>query len=48
MTSPYAFSENKVIAHVELEGLESSYGPQEIKKVQGAWNSFVNDVKSVI
>ena len=25
--SPYAFSENKVVAHVELEGLESMRAP---------------------
>ncbi len=25
--SPYAFSENKVVAHIELEGLESLYAP---------------------
>jgi RHS repeat-associated protein len=48
--SPYAFSENKVVAHVELEGLESApYAlKQDIKKVEAAWNSFVNKVEQVV
>ena len=45
--SPYAFSENKVVAHVELEGLESvtiaeAAIQREIKKVENAVMPVVN------
>jgi RHS repeat-associated protein len=45
--SPYAFSENKVVAHVELEGLESAPYPlkQEIAKVESTLKSIWNDAK---
>lgn len=51
--SPYAFSENKVIAHIELEGLEAKSIQEqaldnELQKVEGVWNSFVGSVKSVV
>lgn len=39
-----------MVAHVELEGLESApYAlKQEIRKVEATWNSFVNEVKSIV
>ncbi len=46
--SPYAFSENKVTNHVELEGLESVPASlrNEIKNVEVALDNLVYDVKS--
>ncbi|MFZ6008822.1 MAG: hypothetical protein ACOYXT_00625 [Bacteroidota bacterium] len=42
--SPYAFSENKVVAHRELEGLESvEAGKREIlREAKNEWDAFVN------
>jgi RHS repeat-associated protein len=40
--SPYAFSENKVVAHRELEGLEAESIKQEIKKVENVVMPIVN------
>ena len=41
--SPYAFSENKVVVHRELEGLEAEYlFKQEAKKVENVVMSVVN------
>jgi RHS repeat-associated protein len=50
--SPYAFSENKVVAHVELEGLESADAgkalvKEEIRKLEGAWNSLVEKIGDI-
>lgn len=47
--SPYAFSENKVVAHRELEGLEAeSIIKQEIKKVESAYNNFTDKIGKAI
>jgi RHS repeat-associated protein len=47
--SPYAFSENKVTSHVELEGLEAeSIQPIKNKLVrdgEAAWNGLINNLK---
>jgi RHS repeat-associated protein len=45
--SPYAFSENKVTGHRELEGLEAeSIIKNEIKKVENVYNDAVHSVKT--
>ena len=50
--SPYAFSENKVTNHIELEGLESYPAQQalnnEIKKVEDVVMPIVNKVGDVV
>ena len=46
--SPYAFSENKVVAHVELEGLESVPFMKEARQFENSVKSFqkgIGDVK---
>lgn len=46
--SPYAFSENKVTAHIELEGLEAvSYLNKEIAGVENAVGQVVDGVKAL-
>jgi RHS repeat-associated protein len=44
--SPYAFSENKVVAHVELEGLEAESIVK--KEIQKAVEPIVNEVKEKV
>jgi RHS repeat-associated protein len=46
--STYAFSENKVVAHVEIEGLEAAeyYLRQEIQKLENLYNRFLDKVES--
>jgi len=55
--SPYAFSENKVTSHVEIEGLESQtiHGvalQEEFKKAEqalmNAWNDLATSVEAVV
>jgi RHS repeat-associated protein len=50
--SPYAFSENKVTAHVELEGLEAHPAmyllKKEVQKVEKAVNSVLNTAQQTI
>jgi RHS repeat-associated protein len=50
--SPYAFSENKVTAHIELEGLEAvsveSLTNGEIKALEKKWDNFVQGVKEFV
>jgi RHS repeat-associated protein len=46
--SPYAFSENKVVAHREIEGLESQSIHREIQKAEVMWNNFVDKVDQTL
>ncbi len=43
--SPYAFSENKVIAHFELEGLEAVTGKYNYKNLE---NNYESDGQSIV
>lgn len=48
--SPYAFSENKVTSHVEIEGLESQsiHLNQEIKKAENVVRTVVNNTTDAV
>jgi RHS repeat-associated protein len=48
--SPYAFSENKVVAHVELEGLESAEAGKTLIKqeAQKVWDALKSAVDKVV